>query len=314
LTPVPSATQLQHLLSFTRTAELGSFSAAARALGVTPAAVSKNVARLEASLRRRLFQRSTRRLKLTEVGELFLRRIDEPLRALNGAVTGARDADSEPAGTLKIATGPGFGRRFLVPLLGEFLTRFPRVSPDWHFDNRPVDIIGEGFDVAIGGGFPLASGVVARRLAPVHIVAVAAPSYLAGRPVPRTPADIAGLDGILRRSAPTGRVRPWTLRARRGDEQPVPCKPRLVLSDPEAVADAARLGLGVALLPMPFAVEPLRSGELVRLLPGWYGDGGDLCLYYPSQRLLPAKTRAFSDFVVQRFSAAGFAKLVDARR
>ena len=96
-------------------------------------------------------------------------------------------------------------------------------------------------------------------------------------------------------------------------EQPVPCKPRLVFSDPEAIAQAARMGLGVALVPMLFAFAPIKSGELVRLLPGWYSDAGPLSLYYPSRRMLPAKTRVFIDFMVERFRAVGFAQLVDGR-
>ena len=306
-------TPMQHLQAFVRTAEHGSFSAAARILGLTPAGVSKNVASLEAELGVRLFHRSTRRLALTESGERFLRQVEAPLASLQAAVGGARSVDEEPAGTLKVSMGQAFGRHFLVPLLADFLALHPRVLPDWHFDNRQVDIVGEGFDAAIGGGFALASGVVARELAPVHIVAVASPAYLAGRALPRHPDDLAGFDGIMRRSSPTGRVRPWTLRARRGVEQPVPCRPRLIFSDPEAIAQAARLGLGVALLPMPFAFAPLASGELVRLLPGWYSDAGPLSLYYPSRRMLPAKTRVFVEFVVERFRSAGFARLVDSR-
>ena len=207
--------------------------------------------------------------------------------------------------------GQAFGRNFLIPLLADFLARYPRVLPDWHFENRQVDIVGEGFDAAIGGGFPLAAGVVARELATIHIVAVASPGYLAGRALPRGPDDLASFDGVMRRSSPTGRVRPWVLRSRRSAEQAVPCRPRLILSDPEAVAQAARLGLGVALLPMPFAFIAIASGELVRLLPGWYADAGPLSLYYPSRRMLPAKTRVFVDFVVERFRSAGFERLVD---
>ena len=306
-------TQMQHLVSFVRAAEHGSFSAAARILGLTPAGVSKNVARLEAELDVRLFHRSTRRLALTEAGERLLQQVEPPLAALQAAMAGASPADDRPVGTLKVSMGLAFGRQFLVPLLGDFLARHPHVVPDWHFDNRAVDLVGEGFDAAIGGGFPLASGVVARELAPVHIVAVASPRYLAGRSLPRTPDDLAPLDGIMRRSSPSGRVRPWSLRTRRAAEQAVPCRPRLVLSDPEAIAEAARMGLGVALLPMPFAFALIASGELVRLLPGWYSDAGPLSLYYPTRRLLPAKTRVFVDFVTERFRSAGFARLVDGR-
>ncbi len=304
---------MQHLVSFAQTAEHGSFSAAARVLGLTPAGVSKNVARLEADLGVRLFQRSTRRLTLTESGERFLRQVDGPLATLQAAVADVGNLHEEAAGTLKVSMGQAFGRHFLVPLLGAFLERYPRVLPDWHFDNRQVDIVGEGFDAAIGGGFPLASGVVARELAPVHIVAVASPVYMAGRPMPRTPADLAAFDAIMRRSSPTGRVRPWSLRTRRFAEQSVPCRPRLIFSDPEALAQAARLGLGVALLPMPFAFALIASGELVRLLPGWYSDAGPLSVYYPSRRLLAAKTRAFVDFLLERFRSAGFDRLVDGR-
>jgi DNA-binding transcriptional LysR family regulator len=304
---------LQHLISFVQTAEHGSFSAAARSLGLTPAGVSKNVARLEAGLGVRLFHRSTRRLSLTESGERFLRQVDQPLEALRGAMTGVRERDEAPAGTLKVSMGQAFGRRFVVPLLAEFLSRYPAVVPDWHFDNRPVDLVGEGFDAAIGGGFDLTPGVVARELARVHIVAVAAPAYLSGRELPRHPDDLGGFDGIMRRSSPTGRVRPWTLRSRRGVDQAVPCRPRVIFSDPEAIAQAALLGLGVALLPMPFAFAAIASGELVRLLPGWYHDAGPLSLYYPTRQMLPAKTRVFAEFVAERFRQAEFARLVDAR-
>ncbi|HEY2258053.1 MAG TPA: LysR family transcriptional regulator [Variovorax sp.] len=304
---------LSLLTSFIRTSEHGSFSAAARSLGLTAAGVSKNVGRLESVVGVRLFHRSTRRLALTESGERFLAQVQLPLASLEAAIAGIRDRDEEPAGTLKVSMGQALGRNFLVPLLGEFLERYPAVLPDWHFDNRRVDLVGEGFDAAIGGGFALTPGVVARELAPVHIVAVASPSCFAHRALPRHPGDLTACDGIMRRSSPTGRVRPWTLRTRRTAEQAVPCRPRLILSDPEAIAQAARLGLGVALVPMPFAFAHIQSGELLRLLPGWYSDAGPLSIYYPTRSMLPAKTRAFVEFVVQKFRTSGFARQVDGR-
>ena len=304
---------LASLTSFVRSAEHGSFSAAARSLGVSAAAVSKNVARLESHVGARLFHRSTRRLALSEAGERFLAQVRDPLASLDAAISGLREDSAEPAGTLKVSMGQALGRNFLVPLLGEFLARHPAVLPDWHFDNRRIDLVGEGFDAAVGGGFELTPGVVARELAPVHIVAVASPAYLAGRTLPQQPADLAGLDGIMRRSTPSGRVRPWTLRTRRTVDQPVACRPRLIFSDPEAIAQAARQGLGVALVPMPFAFAAIARGELVRLLPGWYSDAGPLSIYYPSRSQLPPKTRAFVDFVAERFRASGFARLVDGR-
>jgi DNA-binding transcriptional LysR family regulator len=304
---------LSLLTSFIRTAEQGSFSAAARSLGLTAAGVSKNVGRLESVVGVRLFHRSTRRLALTESGERFLAQVQAPLASLEDAIAGLRERDDEPAGTLKVSMGQAFGRHFLIPLGGEFLARYPAVLPDWHFDNRRVDLVGEGFDAAIGGGFALTPGVVARELAPVHIVAVASPAYFADRALPRQPGDLAACEGIMRRSSPTGRVRPWTLRTRRSAEQPVSCRPRLILSDPEAIAEAARLGLGVALVPMPFAFAHIQSGELLRLLPGWYSDAGPISIYYPTRSMLPAKTRAFVEFVLDRFRSGGFARRVDGR-
>ena len=299
---------LANLESFVRSAEAHSFSAAARRLGLTPAAVSRNVARLEANLGVRLFQRSTRSLTLTEGGERLLAQVGGALSTLADALGGAFEADAQPAGTLKVSMGQAFGREYLVPLVGEFLARYPAVLPDWHFDNRQVDLIAEGFDAAIGGGIELTPGLVARELARIHIVAAASPGYMVGRRSPKHPSELAPFDGIVRRSSPTGRVRTWTLRNAAGDEGAVEMKPRVIFSDPEAMCRAAMAGLGVALLPMPFALPALQSGALMRVLPGWYADSGPISLYYPSKKLLPARTRVFVDFVVERFRELRFAK------
>lgn len=309
---------LNHLESFVQSAEGGSFSEAARRLGLTPAAVSKNVARLEARLGLRLFQRSTRSLTLTEGGERFLAQIGGALATLREAVAGIDTDDGQPSGTLKVSMGQAFGREHVLPLMGGFLARYPAIVPDWHFDNQQVDLVGEGFDAAIGGGIELPAGLVARELARIHVVAVASPAYMQGRKLPRHPSDLAALDTLMRRSSPTGRVRSWTLRRVRGAggregegegevsvELP---RPRAIFNDPEAIAHAALMGLGVAMLPMPFVERGLRSGELLRLLPDWYQDAGAVWLYYPSKKLLPPKTRVFIDFVLERFREERFAQ------
>lgn len=298
---------LSHLESFVRTAEAGSFSAAARHLGLTPAAVSKNVARLEASLGLRLFQRSTRRLTLTEGGERLFREAGGALATLADAMASAGQEGCEPAGTLKVSMGQAFGRIYLVPLLEGFLARYPAVLPDWHFDNRQVDLVGEGFDAAIGGGIELTPGVVARELARVHVVAVAAPGYLAGRAAPAHPRDLAAFDSIVRRSPTSGRLRVWNLRNAGGEESAVTLKPRVIFSDPEAMCQAAAMGLGIALVPLPFALPWLERAALVRLLPGWHADAGPVSLYFPGKKLLPARTRVFVDFVTEQFAAKDFA-------
>lgn len=292
---------LANLESFVRSAEARGFSAAARRLGLTPAAVSRNVARLEANLGVRLFQRSTRRLTLTEAGEGFWQSVAGGLESLQAAIAAVGRDAAEPAGTLRVSLAPGFGLDYVVPLLPEFLARYPRVQPDWRFDNRRVDLIAESYDAAIGGGFELTPGVVARELARAHLVAVAAPAYLKGRRAPREPGELAAFDGIVRRSSQSGRLHDWVLRERGGAEAPAPLTPRIVLDEPEAVVRATLLGLGVALVAMPHALPHLERGTLVRLLPRWHADIGALSIYFPAQRLLAGKTRAFVDFVVEQF-------------
>lgn len=286
---------------FDASADAGSFSAAARRLGLSSAAVGKNIARLEINLGVRLFQRSTRSLRLTEAGERFLQEVSGGLSTIQGAIANLARAGDQPAGVLKVSMGTGFGRNYIVPLLGDFLARYPAISPDWHFDNRPVDLIKEGFDAAIGGGIELSPGVVARELAPAHRVLLAAPVYLAQFPPILTPGDLEQHDGILIRSPQTGRVRPWTLRNRNGIQAPVPLKVKMTMSDPNAACEIAQMGLGVTLVSMPHALTYLENGSLVRVLPDWYVDSGMLALYFTATRLLPAKTRVFIDYVVAHF-------------
>ncbi|WP_339539664.1 LysR family transcriptional regulator [Pseudomonas sp. RA_5y_Pfl1_P24] len=287
---------------FVRSAEGGSFAEAARHLSLTPAAVGKSVAKLEARLGVRLFQRSTRRLTLTEAGKLFLEEVSGSLTTIQNAVANLASAEGRPVGTLKVSMGPVFGNRYVVPLLGAFMRRFPDISPDWHFDNRQVDLIGQGFDAAIGGGFELPQGVVARKLTPAHRVLVASPDYLAQRPPVDTPEDLARCTGILIRSPQTGRIRSWQLTSIEREQRPLMLKPSMTMSDSEAACCASGQGLGIALVSMPMAVPFLDSSAVVRVLPDWYVDDGNISIYYAEHKLLPGKTRAFVDFIIEQFA------------
>lgn len=287
---------------FVRSAEGGSFAEAARHLSLTPAAVGKSVAKLEARLGVRLFQRSTRRLTLTEAGKLFLDEVSGSLTTIQNAVANLASAEGRPVGTLKVSMGTVFGNRYVVPLIGEFMRRFPDISPDWHFDNRQVDLIGQGFDAAIGGGFELPQGVVARKLTPAHRVLVASKGYLAQRPPVSEPEDLSRCHGILIRSPQTGRVRSWQLTSREREHRPLVLKPSMTMSDSEAACCASAQGLGIALVSMPMAVPFLHSGAVVRVLPDWYVDDGNISIYYAEHKLLPGKTRAFVDFIIEQFA------------
>lgn len=297
---------------FIRSAEVGSFAEAARRLSLTPAAVGKNVAGLEARLGVRLFQRSTRSLALTEAGQRFLAEVRDSFQTIQHAVTNLASAEGQPAGTLKVSMGTVFGRLYILPMLGDFLRRYPAITPDWHFDNRQVDLIAQGFDAAIGGGFDLPPGVVARKLAPAHRILVASAEYLDNCGEVRTPEDLARADGILIRSPQTGRVRSWPLTSRWQEQSPLSLRQRMTMSDSEAACAAAEQGLGVALVSMPFAVPYLQRGSLLRVLPDWYVDDGNISLYYAQHRLLPGKTRVFVDFLMEQFVAQGLAGRFDA--
>jgi DNA-binding transcriptional LysR family regulator len=293
---------LANLEAFARSAETGSFSAAARLLGLTPAAVSRNVATLERNLGVRLFQRSTRKLTLTEAGEGFLESIGGSLHSLQAAIAAVATERGQPAGVLKLSVSPSFGASYLLPLLPAFVERYPSIRPDWQLENRRTNLVAEGVDVAIGGGIEHGPLVVARQLAPAHVIAVAAPAFLKGRRLPRDPSGLVNLPGIALRSEWTGRLRSWTLKKASGEEVPGEPEPKVVLNDPSAMCQAAALGLGVALLAVPDVLAQLESGRLVRILPRWYADAGTISLYYASRALLPAKTRAFVEFVTEAFA------------
>jgi DNA-binding transcriptional LysR family regulator len=299
---------LSNLESFVRSAELGGFSAAARRLALTPAAVSRNVATLETNLGVRLFQRSTRKLTLTEAGERFLLAIGNNLENLQDAIASVTTDRGEPSGLLRVSMSPTIGIGYLLPLLPEFLRRYPLIRPEWMFENRQVDLIAEGYDAAVGGGFELTPGVIARALAPAHLVAVASPGYMQHRLPPFNPSGLAALDGIVMRSSSTGRIRQWIMRNSAGDDMPAELPERIVVNDPAAMRAAAMHGLGVALIALPDALPYLETGELLRLVPHWYADAGPISVYYANRTLLPAKTRAFVDFITERFQKDGLAQ------
>lgn len=290
-----------NLESFVRSAESGSFSAAARRLGLTPAAVSRNVALLERNLGVRLFQRSTRGLTLSEAGERFRQSVQSGLDSIQGAIADIRVNAGQPAGVLKLSAAPGFGMDYLLPLMPAFLKRYPGVTPDWVFDSRPLDLIAGGFDAAIGAGFELPPGMVARELARIHLIAVASPAVLEGKRHPDDPSELADLPSVVMRSPLSGRVRTQLMRNSAGIEVMARQRAVMLVNDPDALSRAVVLGLGAGLIPVPHAAPHLESGALVRLLPDWYGDVGAISLYFTSQKLLPAKTRAFVDFVVEAF-------------
>ncbi|CAD7721942.1 HTH-type transcriptional regulator DmlR [Xanthomonas hydrangeae] len=304
---------LANLEAFVRSAEEGSFSAAARKLQLTPAAVSRNVAQLERNLGARLFQRTTRGLALSAVGERFLESVQGSLGNLQDAIVQARDNAGQPAGILKLTAPPSFGMDYLLPLMPAFLRRYPAVIPDWVFETRPLDFIAGGFDVAIGGGYTPPPSVVARELCRIELIAVASPAFLRDRQVPRHPSELAQVPGVLMRSTHISRVRTRILRNAQGDECAVEQPPAMFVNDPDAQCRATVAGMGVGLVAVPHALPHLNTGALQWLLPDWHCDLGPIALYYGGQTLLPGKTRAFVDFVRDAFQETPLPSLASLR-
>ncbi|MBK9573925.1 MAG: LysR family transcriptional regulator [Rhodoferax sp.] len=302
---------LRSLEYFHKTVELGSFSGAANALGLTPAAVSKQIGELEKTLGTRVFQRSTRNLTLTETGEQLLAQTSGPTHALRQVIDGLVQHKAQPAGTLRISVAPGFARQYILPLMPAFLTRYPAINLDWSFDNRHVDLIKEGFDAAIGAGIASDSTVVARELVPLRLVTVASPAYLMRMGVPRALTDLDKHDCIRLRSATTGRLREWQYIVA-GEVLSVPVTGRLVLSDLDAICDCALAGLGLARLGAHHAMTHLDAGRLVQVLPELRAPPGTIHVYYAHYRLTPPKVSAFVGYLTESLQASGLLERLQA--
>lgn len=292
---------LELLSAFLAVAETGSFTGAARKLGRDASIVSRRVSELERKLGIRLLSRTTRRVAVTEVGALYQHRIRSILDELAEASREASEVATSPQGLLRISIPATFGRQWIAPLLPGFLARYPQIRIDARFSDRQVDVVSEGFDVAIRVGVLRDSSLASRKLASYRNVLVAAPGYLAAQGRPRTPDDLKkhsciGFTGL--NSWPD-----WPLV--RGTQRKTvrPLGP-LIADNSEAVVIAAIAGAGITLMADWLAGPALREGQLVQVMPGWTGKGdGGVFAILPPGRLVPAKTRIFVDEIGKSIKA-----------
>jgi DNA-binding transcriptional LysR family regulator len=278
------------LESFVRAADLLSFAKAGRLLGISASAVGKNVARLEQQLGVRLFNRTTRHTRLTQEGALFHERCRRILDELDDARAMMQDALAAPRGRLRVSL-PTIGYRFLLPMLPAFKARYPEIELDLDFNDRLVDVIAEGVDVAIRSGDLVDSQLVARRLGPFRFVLVASPAYLARHGVPHVPADLVHHACLRYKFATGGKIEEWDLPG-----LPEQLLPGLLCNNMEAMLGAAIAGLGVAYMPDFLARDSLGRGELQRVLATHLVRQGQFSALWPSSRQLSPKVRAFVDF------------------
>lgn len=301
---------LKSFAIFVQVAQRGSLTAAAAELGVTTPTVSKAISRLERELDVRLFERSTRRVSLTVEGRLFLEQVAPALERINHGADLLREAQREPAGTVRLWTNAAIGKDHVLPLLPAFLQRYPRLDAELRFDDQAPDLVMEGYDLAIQHSRSGGAGDILRRLAELPLVLVASPAYLARRGTPQHPQDLAAHECVLLRLF-SGEPTVWTLhRTHAGSgEPPIPVTPggRVVVAGQyDAVLTAALAGLGITVVFRHSVLPYLHRGELQLLLPEWRIKGGtqesnEIYLRYPHREYVPYKVRVLIDCLVQHF-------------
>ena len=275
-----------------------SFNGAGDALGLSPSGVSRAVARLEARLGVRLFERTTRSVRLTDEGRRFHDQVVPLLAALEEATDGARGGAATVRGRLRVNVDPFFSRLVLGPALGGFLERHPELEVELRTRDDLGDLVGDGFDVALRFGHPQASSLVARKLLDLRVFTVAAPAYLERFGQPSRPQDLqAGHRCIQFRDPATGRPFPWEFH--RGRRRIVLDTPgALTVNDAGTLQSVCEAGYGIAQM-FALANDSLFAGKrLVTLFPDWSDERFPLFAYHPSRHHVPAKTRAMLDFVV----------------
>ncbi|CAD7564496.1 LysR family transcriptional regulator [Escherichia coli] len=294
--------RVRAILSFVEASDAGSFASAARALGISSAAVSKNVASLEQALGIRLMNRTTRKLSITEEGEVFLKQARIAIEALDTAVDTVIARKMETSGHVRISTSAAFGRDQLIPVLPGLRTRYPALSVEVDFDDRVVDLVRDNYDLAIRGGRIIDSSLVSRPVCRLSMVLVASPDYLEAHGTPRIPEDLKRHNLIARRFL-GGKLTPWGFRMNDGSLTTMePDSPVLTLSAPEAQIQAACLGMGIAQVGVHHALESLRSGKLKTVLLGQHDPGSyELVIQYPHRALIAPRVRATVEYLLAAF-------------
>ena len=286
-------------VGFVRTVEAGSFAGAARKLGITPVAVSKNVLRLEQRLGVRLLQRSTRKLSLTEEGRLYYERCVGPLRELESAESAITEKGRSPSGTVKVTSLSPFGRSYVLPLIPAFSRLYPGIELDLRFDDAVSDMIAGGYDVGIRAGEARDGSMVMREVAPLNFVICGAPSYLAERGIPLTVADLSKHNCLrLRGRGPAADSLKWRL-GPRGLSDSASIKGNLIAHDITTLVAAAVHGQGLVFAPLPFVLPLFRTGELRPVLPECVSQPARIFIHYVSRKHLPVRVKAFVNFMLE---------------
>jgi DNA-binding transcriptional LysR family regulator len=286
---------------FRHVAELNSFVEAGRRLGLSSAAVSKNIAELESQLGTRLINRTTRRMVLTEEGRIYLEHVTRGLDILAEADGALLSIKTAPTGTLRVTAPMTVVLTRLSAAIPAFLSRYPGLKLDLHLDDRRVDLVKEGFDLAIRGSDNLEdSSLVARKLTVMQHVLCAAPRYFEEHGKPRAPADLKKAHNCIRFSL-SGHPDVWEF-SRDGHTERIAIDARYSVTSSLAVRDALRAGFGLSLVPLPYVESDLKEGRLQPALEDWRTVETTLYAVYPSRQHVAPKIRTLLDFLAEEFS------------
>lgn len=288
--------------AFVRVVETGTFVAAAERLGTSTSSLSRMVADLEQHLGARLLNRTTRRLSLTESGQSYYERCVTLLADLAEAEAVAGQSAAQARGTVRLTCSHSMAEQKVAPAIASFVERHPAVKFELTVSDRIVDLVEEGFDLAIRVGAVGSDRLVARRLGSMRLVLCAAPSYLRTRAAPRRPADLAEHNALTYAYSASPRV--WQFTDAAGAVHETRVAGNLHANSGDALRAAAVAGLGILCEPDFLLDSALRAGQLVRLLPEYTGAGGDIWAVYPSRRHLSLKVRLFVDHVATVFGDA----------
>jgi len=284
---------------FVRVVETGSFSKAAREFNTTQPTVTKQVAATEARLKARLLNRNTRGVSLTEVGALYYEKCKGIVRDAQDADSIVRLQQSQAQGLLRIGTSVAFGRRVVVPAALEYMARHPQVQVDLSFEDRYVDLVAQGIDVAVRMGKLADSSLGARFLGMNPWVMVAAPAYLKQHGTPKKAQDLSAHVALIYSSVVGDDV--WQMHTPKGEAVTVPVTGRMRSNNLSAVLAATREGLGIALMPRYVAAESIKAGKVVEVLADHGLAEQEIHAVFPSPKLVPGKVSSFVAFLQGRF-------------
>jgi DNA-binding transcriptional LysR family regulator len=302
--------ELHGLWHFVQAARAGSLTHAARHLGVSTAALSKSVSRLERLTNTRLFVRTTRQLQLTSEGATLLGRVETAFTAIEQSLAQLRDGRNKPSGIVRVSTVTAYGKHCLVPILQEFLQLYPTVDVLISFHDGGRGLTRQGYDIRINWGEEREQDKVSQTMCRMPLITVASPGYLAERGVPNRPEDLEHHE-CINVVMPNGSHGRWTFlssAAGRRASRRVTITPRgrvTVRDELDAVYDAAKAGLGITVISIENLLEALREGSLVRVLPQYEVEAqtelsSTIIMQYPRKELLSPNVRALVDFVLKK--------------